>query len=94
MPISVAAGPNAVWVVRRRVDGQPELVRLDPRFYVVGPGRLVQGDSDGAAGVSVGRDGVWVAAVRGVLSGTDSKDVQRAVVGINQAFVQSPYITR
>jgi hypothetical protein len=39
-------------------------------------------------------DGVWVAAVRGVLTGNDTTDVQRAVGGINQAFVQSPYITR
>ena len=39
-------------------------------------------------------DGVWVAAVRGVLTGNDTTDVQRAVTGINQAFTQSPYIAR
>jgi len=39
-------------------------------------------------------DGVWVAAVRGVLTGNDTTDVQRAVTGINQAFVQSPYVAR
>lgn len=39
-------------------------------------------------------NGVWIGAVRGVLSSTDNADVQRAVVGINQAFVQSPYIAR
>jgi len=35
-----------------------------------------------------------VAAVRGVLTGNDTTDVQRAVTGINQAFTQSPYIAR
>ena len=39
-------------------------------------------------------DGVWVAAIRGVLTGNNTTDVQRAVAGIDQAFAQSPYIQR
>jgi hypothetical protein len=44
--------------------------------------------------VNARANGVWLAAVRGVLSGSNSTDVQRAVDGVNQAFNQSPYITR
>ena len=72
VPISLAVGRNAVWVVRRRPDGYPELIRIDPRFDVVGPGRrLVQGDPDGRASVAVGPDGVWVAAEAGLLQRLD-----------------------
>lgn len=72
VPISLAVGKNAVWVVRRRADGYPELVRIDPRFDVVGPGRrVVQGDPGGRASVAVGRDGVWVAAEAGLLERLD-----------------------
>jgi len=72
VPISLAVGPNAVWVVRRRPDGYPELIKIDPRFDVVGPGRrLVQGDPGGRASVAVGPDGVWVAAEAGLMQRLD-----------------------
>jgi len=39
-------------------------------------------------------NGVWTGIVRGVQSGSASQDQIRAVNGINQAFIQSPYLGR
>ncbi len=73
VPISLAVGRNAVWVVRQRPDGYPELIRIDPRFDVVGASRrpVVQGDPASAASVAASLDGVWVAAEEGLLQRLD-----------------------
>ena len=72
VPISLAAGHNAVWVVRRRPDGFPELIKIDPRFDVVGSGRrVVHGDPWAAASVAADADAVWVAAEAGLLERLD-----------------------
>ncbi len=71
-PLSLAVGRNAVWVVRRRPDGFTELIKIDPRFDFVGPGRrVVHGDPWAAASVAAGADGVWVAAEAGLLERLD-----------------------
>jgi hypothetical protein len=49
----------------------------------------------GRSNASAGRlDGLWVGAVRGILSGSTTADIARAQSGIKQAFTQSPYISR
>ena len=78
VPISLAAGRNAVWVVRRRPDGFPELIKIDPRFDVVGSGRrVVRGDPWAAASVAAGADAVWVAAEAGSLERLDPRGKAR-----------------
>ena len=67
----VAVGPNAVWVVIRRADGVPVLIKIDPRFDTAGPARAVPGDPYGRAGVAVGPSGVWVVAEAGLLERLD-----------------------
>jgi YVTN family beta-propeller protein len=75
IPISVAVGRNAVWIIRRPAGGYPDLIRIDPRFDVVAPGRrLVEGgDSspNAPASVAAGPGGVWVAAQGGSLERLD-----------------------
>ena len=74
VPISLAVGRNAVWVVRRRPDGVPELIKIDPRFDVVGSGRrVVRGDPWAAASVAADPDAVWVAAEAGSLERLDPR---------------------
>ena len=78
VPISLAVGRNAVWVVRRRPDGFPELIKIDPRFDVVGSGRrVVHGDPWAAASVAAGADAVWVAAEAGSLERLDPRGKAR-----------------
>lgn len=36
----------------------------------------------------------WVSVINGALSGSSSSNTDRAVIGVNQAFTQSPYIKR
>ena len=36
----------------------------------------------------------WVAIVNGALTGSQTNNTERAVAGVNQAFVQSPYIQK
>ena len=75
VPKSLAMGRNVVWVIRRRPDGYPELIRIDPRFDVVAPGRrlLPGGDPQpyARASVAAGPDGVWAAAEGGLLQRLD-----------------------
>ena len=72
VPVSLAVGRSGVWVVRRRSDGFPELIKIDPRFDVVGPGRrVVHGEPWAAASVAAGADAVWVAAEAGSLERLD-----------------------
>ena len=59
----------------RRPDGYPELIKIDPRFDVVAPGRrlLPGGDPQpyARASVAAGPDGVWAAAEGGSLEHLD-----------------------
>ena len=72
VPVSLAVGRSGVWVVRRRSDGFPELIKIDPRFDVVGPGRrVVHGEPWAAASVAAGADAVWIAAEAGSLERLD-----------------------
>ena len=72
VPVSLAVGRSAVWVVRRRSDGFPELIKIDPRFDVVGPGRrVVHGEPWAAARVAADAEAVWVAAEAGSLERLD-----------------------
>ena len=72
VPVSLAVGRSGVWVVRRRSDGFPELIKIDPRFDVVGRGRRVlHGEPWAAASVAAGADAVWVAAEAGSLERLD-----------------------
>jgi hypothetical protein len=36
----------------------------------------------------------WVVIVNGALTGSQTSNTERAVAGINQAFIQSPYIQK
>ena len=84
VPISLAVGRNAVWVVRRRPDGFPELIKIDPRFDVVGPGRRVlHGDPWAAASVAAGADAVWVAAEAGFARASRSCEGRRVTATVD-----------
>ena len=78
VPISLAVGRDAVWVARRRPDGFPELIKIDPRFDVVQSGRRVlHGDPWSAASVAADADAVWVAAEAGSLERLDPRGKAR-----------------
>ena len=72
VPTSVAVGPGAVWVAVQRPGGLLQIVKVDPRFNLVGKTRTVEGDAFGDASVAAAGRGVWVASQGGLLERLDS----------------------
>ena len=73
VPVSLAVGRNGVWVVRRRSDGFPELIKIDPALRRRGAGSAgaARRAVGSAASVAAGADAVWVAAEAGSLERLD-----------------------